>query len=118
MWVYVDGATGKPCASFGDGGQIWQDRDVRAEEGPWVNYTITSPPVIVEDVLVVGSAIGDNRAVESELGISIGDVYRTHTIGGEDGWDGHKPSRSPDYAMGLILPALVWVKRRRRRSAA
>jgi len=75
--IALDGATGKPCQDFGDQGQIWLNRDVRAEEGTWVNYTITSPPVIVDDIVVVGSAIGDNRAVESELGIVRGIDART-----------------------------------------
>jgi quinoprotein glucose dehydrogenase len=75
--IALDGATGAPCEDFGDEGQIWLDRDVRAEEGSWVNYTVTSPPVIVDDVVVVGSAIGDNRAVESELGIVRGIDART-----------------------------------------
>jgi len=67
--IALDGVTGKPCTAFGEHGQLWLDRDVRVEEDEWVNYTITSPPAIVGDVLVIGSAIGDNRLVESELGI-------------------------------------------------
>jgi len=80
--IALDGATGEPCEGFGDGGEIWLNQDVRAEEGPWVNYTVTSPPVIVDEVVVVGSAIGDNRAVESELGIVRGIDART----GEERW--------------------------------
>jgi quinoprotein glucose dehydrogenase len=32
-------------------------------------YTITSPPAIAGDLVITGSAIGDNRAVDLELGI-------------------------------------------------
>jgi quinoprotein glucose dehydrogenase len=68
--IALDGATGRPCNDFGEQGQVWLNLDVRAEpESEWVVYTVTSPPVIVGDTVVVGSAIGDNRAVESELGI-------------------------------------------------
>ena len=67
--IAVDGATGKPCSRFAMGGQLRLDRDVGAEEDDWINYLVTSPPVIVNGVVVVGSAIGDNRSVESELGI-------------------------------------------------
>jgi quinoprotein glucose dehydrogenase len=68
--IALDGATGERCRDFGEAGQIRLDEGVRAEqEAGWVNYTITSPPVIVDGIVVVGSAIGDNRAVESELGI-------------------------------------------------
>jgi len=80
--IALDGATGKPCEDFGDRGEIWLNRDVRAEEGNWVNYTITSPPVVIGGVVVVGSAIGDNRAVESELGIVRGIDART----GKEHW--------------------------------
>jgi quinoprotein glucose dehydrogenase len=75
--IALDGATGKPCQGFGQGGEIWLNKDVRMEEGDWVNYTVTSPPVVVDDVLVVGSAIGDNRSVNSELGIVRGIDVRT-----------------------------------------
>ena len=67
--IALDGATGKRCAGFGKDGEIYLNRDVRTEQSNWVEYTVTSPPVVVGDVLVVGSAIGDNRKVESELGI-------------------------------------------------
>jgi quinoprotein glucose dehydrogenase len=81
--ISLDGATGKPCEDFGEGGEIWLNKDVRAEnDSEWVNYTVTSPPVVVGDMVVVGSAIGDNRAVESELGIVRGIDARS----GEERW--------------------------------
>jgi len=80
--IALDGVTGGPCEDFGERGEIWLNKDVRAEETDWVNYTITSPPAIVDDVVVVGSAIGDNRAVESELGIVRGIDART----GKERW--------------------------------
>jgi len=67
--IALDGEDGKPCADFGEDGQIFLDRDVGTEVHEWINYTVTSPPAIVGDTLVVGSAIGDNRAVQTELGI-------------------------------------------------
>ena len=68
--IALDGATGQRCSDFGENGNVWLNRDIRGEEDEdWVHYTVTSPPVIVGHVLVIGSAIGDNRAVESELGI-------------------------------------------------
>jgi len=77
--IALDGATGKLCNDFGDRGEIWLNKDVRATESDWVIYTITSPPVVVADVVVVGSAIGDNQAVESELGIVRGIDARSGT---------------------------------------
>ena len=91
--IALDGATGEPCADFGENGQIWLNRGVRADvDSEWVNYTVTSPPVIVGDVVVVGSAIGDNRAVESELGIVRGIDARS----GEERWRWDPIPRNPD----------------------
>jgi len=78
--IALDGETGIPCKSFGENGQIWLDKDVRLRKGHWINYTITSPPVIVDGILVVGSAIGDNQAVESELGIVRGIDAHSGTV--------------------------------------
>lgn len=80
--IALDGATGEPCPGFGLNGEIWLNKDVRMEESDWVNYTVTSPPVVVDDVLVIGSAIGDNRSVRSELGIVRGIDART----GKERW--------------------------------
>jgi len=67
--IGLDGENGKPCSNFGENGQLFLDRGVGADIDEWINYTVTSPPAIVNDILVVGSAIGDNRSVETELGI-------------------------------------------------
>lgn len=75
--IALDGATGVPCPGFGKNGEIHLDADVGTEVADWVTYTVTSPPVIIGDILVVGSAIGDNQQVESELGIVRGIDART-----------------------------------------
>jgi quinoprotein glucose dehydrogenase len=67
--IALDGVNGRRCSAFGNSGEIYLDQNVRAEDSEWANYTVTSPPVIVNGIVVVGSAIGDNRGVESELGI-------------------------------------------------
>jgi len=91
--IALDGATGLPCRDFGEQGQVWLNRGVRADEySDWVNYTVTSPPVIVGDLVIVGSAIGDNRAVESELGIVRGIDART----GAERWRWDPIPRGPD----------------------
>lgn len=75
--IALDGSTGLPCADFGNAGEIDLNLGIRVTEKSWVNYTVTSPPVIVGDVLVMGSAIGDNVELESELGIVRGIDTRT-----------------------------------------
>ena len=80
--IALDGASGSPCRGFGTNGEVDLTRNIRAAEKSWVNYTVTSPPAIVDDVVIVGSAIGDNVEVESELGIVRGIDART----GEERW--------------------------------
>ncbi|SFN70650.1 pyrroloquinoline quinone-dependent dehydrogenase [Dokdonella immobilis] len=68
----LDAANGNPCADFGEHGAVNLLRDVRSqfEEGDeWRDYLVTSPPAILDDKVIVGSSVGDNRAVLEELGI-------------------------------------------------
>lgn len=74
--IALDGATGKPCADFGDNGIVRLDTPVPGETSP-ISYSVTSPPVVVGDVLIVGSSIGDNRGVDVQLGIVRGFDVRT-----------------------------------------
>jgi quinoprotein glucose dehydrogenase len=65
--IALDGATGEPCADFGDAGQVDLTRDVDLQDVG--DYQVTSAPSIAGDLVVVGSSIGDNRAVNVERGI-------------------------------------------------
>ena len=69
----VDALTGKPCLDFGQQGildlrasALPEKAEVELEIG---DYGITSPPVVFDDLIIVGSAIGDNRAVALERGV-------------------------------------------------
>jgi quinoprotein glucose dehydrogenase len=67
----LDAATGKACADFGEHGTVNLLQDVRSQfkEGDeWRNYLVTSPPAVLNGKVIVGSSIGDNRAVLEELG--------------------------------------------------
>jgi quinoprotein glucose dehydrogenase len=67
----LDAATGRLCADFGEGGAIDLRREMRPQdrdEEEWRNYLVTSPPAILDGKAIVGSSIGDNRAVLEELG--------------------------------------------------
>jgi quinoprotein glucose dehydrogenase len=65
--IALDGATGAPCDGFGARGQLDLTQSVgRVQSG---QYQVTSPPAILRDLVIVGSAIGDNRAVELERGV-------------------------------------------------
>ena len=63
----LDARTGLPCADFGVEGMV--DMRLGARSRNEGNYTITSPPALAGDRLIVGSAIGDNSAVDLARGI-------------------------------------------------
>ena len=65
--IALDARTGVPCPGFGHEGQVDLSRDVGfAYPG---EYHITSPPVVVGNRIVVGSAISDNLRVDAPRGI-------------------------------------------------
>lgn len=68
--IALDAATGKIISSFGENGQIDLKQDVRfiTDKG-YQNYQVTSPPAVIGNLVVVGSAIGDNGGVEMERGV-------------------------------------------------
>lgn len=73
----LDALTGKPCESFASKGFL--NLRTLANSDRIGQYTITSPPVVLPDILIVGSAIGDNGAVELDRG----------TVTAIDPGDGH-----------------------------
>jgi len=62
----LDSATGKPCADFGEDGQV-SLRSVPRYVGGW--YHMTSPPAVIDGLVVVGSAIDDNARAEMPGGV-------------------------------------------------
>jgi len=65
--IALDAETGKPCADFGAGGQVDLTKDVSLRDAG--QYQVTSAPAIGGDLVITGSSVGDNRAVELERGI-------------------------------------------------
>ena len=64
--IALDAATGEPCLDFGNRGQISLRDVARYVPG---QYHMTSPPAVIDDVVVVGSAIDDNSRVEMPSGV-------------------------------------------------
>src|SRR5712691_2728886 len=54
--IALDAATGTPCPDFGKGGEVSLREVARYSPG---QYHMTSPPAVIDDVVVVGSAIDD-----------------------------------------------------------
>lgn len=64
--IAVDALSGALCDGFGDAGQVQIDPGM---DLLWPGeFQITSPPVIVADALIVGSALGDNQRAAAPKG--------------------------------------------------
>jgi quinoprotein glucose dehydrogenase len=64
--ISLDALTGKPCLDFGYSGQV-SLRDVPGYRAGW--YHMTSPPAVIGDLIVVGSAIDDNQLATMPAGV-------------------------------------------------
>ena len=92
----LDAATGKPCSDFGTAGRV--DLSEGIEPHKPGHYGVTSPPVVIGDVLITGSAIGDNQRVKEISGKVRGYDARTGELRwawdpipqkeGDPGWEG------------------------------
>ena len=76
----LDAMTGEPCADFGHNGEVDLTQGMRILSRP--DYVITSPPAVFNNFVVVGSAIGDNRASDIERGT----IRAFDAITGEQRW--------------------------------
>ncbi len=68
--ISLDAATGEPDAAFGDNGVIDLRQGLRIAAGQhrYADYEETSPPAIIGDTIVVGSAIADNYSAAQPSG--------------------------------------------------
>ncbi len=65
--IALDAATGKPCADFGEHGQIHLATHLR---DTWkYDYELTSPPVVADGTVIAGISIGDNGTAAEALGV-------------------------------------------------
>lgn len=62
----IDAGTGAPCTSFGDTGLV----NMGPTADPYYSgeFQVTSAPVVLDDVVIVGSAISDNVRTEAPPG--------------------------------------------------
>lgn len=64
----LDAATGRPCEDFGDRGVVDLRAGLRNAPFETAEYEETSPPLVVNDLIVVGSAVADNNRTEAASG--------------------------------------------------
>jgi quinoprotein glucose dehydrogenase len=73
--IAVDATTGHPCPNFGVRGEVSLAAGIKI--GVKGEYYFTSPPAVVNGVVVVGSAINDNVRVDMPSGVVRGFDART-----------------------------------------
>ncbi|MBV9760895.1 MAG: pyrroloquinoline quinone-dependent dehydrogenase [Acidobacteriaceae bacterium] len=66
--IAVDAATGKLCPDFGDNGIVNLRNGLRTAPRGFADYEETSPPAIIGNALIVGSAIQDNGWTDEPSG--------------------------------------------------
>ena len=66
--VALDAANGNLCNSFGEHGVVDLVATLRNKQSYGDEYEQTSPPAIVNDLIVVGSAVADNTATTNASG--------------------------------------------------
>ncbi|MDJ0787280.1 MAG: pyrroloquinoline quinone-dependent dehydrogenase [Myxococcota bacterium] len=77
--IALDAATGKPCPGFGVDGEV--DLALGVGMVRWKGeYSHTSAPVVIGDVVVVGSAVGDNVRTNAPSGVVRGYDVRTGAL--------------------------------------
>jgi quinoprotein glucose dehydrogenase len=65
--IAIDADTGKACPEFGGNGEVANEPSMPLN---WKGeFQMTSPPAIIHDLVVVGSAIGDNARTNAPRGI-------------------------------------------------
>ncbi len=109
--IALDAETGEPCADFGARGQV--DLTNGVGELKWLGeYQVTSPPAVVHDLVVVGSAVSDNARVDAPSGVVRAYDARSGAL--RWGWDPVPPEFDRQQAAGssdagyLLGTANVW----------
>ena len=64
----LDAPTGRPCEDFGDRGVVDLRAGLRNAPFETAEYEETSPPLVVNDLIVVGSAVADNNRIDAASG--------------------------------------------------
>lgn len=65
--IALDAATGRPCEDFGVAGRV-SLREGIGDAEPW-EYYVTSAPLVVRDVVVVGALVADNLRTDAPAGV-------------------------------------------------
>jgi quinoprotein glucose dehydrogenase len=64
----IDARTGAPCRGFGESGVISLKRGLRNAPAYKEEYELTSPPAVINGLIVTGSAVADNNRTNAASG--------------------------------------------------
>ena len=78
--ISLDAATGSPCRGFANQGEVNLKTGLRNAPADPAEYEQTSPPTLVNGVVVVGSAIADNNRTDAASGEVRGFDARTGVL--------------------------------------
>jgi quinoprotein glucose dehydrogenase len=78
--IALDAASGSPCTDFGAGGTVRLRDGLRNQPSFASEYEETSPPTVVDGVVVVGSAVADNNRIDAASGEVRGFDARTGAL--------------------------------------
>ena len=66
--IALDAERGTRCAAFGDSGTVNLRATLRNKPFETAEYQVTSPPAVINDLIVVGSAVADNNRTDAASG--------------------------------------------------
>lgn len=105
--IALDARTGARCADFATNGEIDLTKGILNAPSYKGEYQVTSPPAIVGDLVIVGSAIADNQRLDAPSGVvrafdarsgalrwQWDPVPRTPDLAGYDSWRGANAHRT------------------------
>ena len=78
--ISLDAATGAATAEFGTRGVVDLRAPLRNAPFEFAEYEVTSPPAVVGDMIVVGSAVADNNRIDAASGEVRGFDARTGAL--------------------------------------
>jgi quinoprotein glucose dehydrogenase len=91
--IALDGHTGEPIASFGQRGEVDLTEGLIWDVNK-LHYTNTSPPMIYDNLVIVGSGMPDNRVYRNN---PPGDVQAFDVTTGERVWSFHTIPQRGEY---------------------
>lgn len=104
--IALDGATGKPCADFGENGEVYLNEGLTKHESG--EYSITSAPAIAGDLIITGAFVLDSNHNNVPSGVVR--AYNVRTGEFVWGWNPVHPDQPQKDEQGNFTPGTtnVW----------